>query len=169
MTFDLTGTAYVKYMLVVGNANAVENLSNFRTYVGNSADYTRNAECEGGPYLETSSDDYMDNKMGVEVSCGITGRYVTLVKEYADPGMSQLDICTFGVLATCDCSALELTWENTEEYFDSVQVRRGERNVFDLHAPEYKTTDTNLEGACTDMAWDCEFWYGIRQPADRSK
>ena len=107
--------------------------------------------------------------MGVEVTCGITGRYVSLVKESADAGMDTFDVCTFGVLATCDCSALELTWENTEEYFDSVQVRKGERNVFDLHAPEYKTTDANLEGACADMEWDCEFWYGIRQPSDRSK
>ena len=39
MTFDLTGTAYVKYMLVVGNSNAVENLSNFKLYVGYHSDY----------------------------------------------------------------------------------------------------------------------------------
>ena len=47
-----------------------------------------------------------------------------------------------------------------------MQVRVGERNVFDLHAPEYTVTDANLAGACEYKEWDCEFWFGIRQPAD---
>ena len=40
MTFDLTGSAFVKYMLVVGNADDIVNFSDFRLYVGQSSDYS---------------------------------------------------------------------------------------------------------------------------------
>ena len=48
-------------------------------------------------------------------------------------------------------------------------MRRGERNVFELHSPEYTVTNANLLGACEYKEWDCEFWYGIRQGKDSSK
>ena len=50
-----------------------------------------------------------------------------------------------------------------------MQVRKGERNVFELHSPEYGLTPANLAGACQYKEWDCEFWFGIRQPSDTSK
>ena len=113
MTFDLTGTAYVKYILVVGNAAAPTNFNNFSVHVGNSPDYTQNAQCPGGPYVGPDDADYgqANTRLGVEKECMQTGQYVSLVKAAADPGETTFDVCTFGVMASCDCAALTLQWE----------------------------------------------------------
>ena len=82
MTLDMTGTAHVRYILVVGNAAAPQTFNDFRLYVGHSSDYHQNTECPGGPYLGPSDDDYASatSRLGAEVACGATGRYVSLVK-----------------------------------------------------------------------------------------
>ena len=123
MTIDMTGTAHVKYMLLVGNAAAPTTFNNFRLYVGHSTDYNQNTECPGGPYLGPGDSDYVsdESRLGAEVACGATGRYVSLVKQSGDPGAyDTFEVCTLGVLATCDCSSLTLEWANSEEYFDRV-------------------------------------------------
>ena len=114
MTLDMTGTAHVRYMLVVGNAAAPRTFNNFKLYVGHSSDYSLNTECPGGPYLGPSDVDYAtdETRLGQEIECLATGRYVSLVKESADPGVSTFDVCTFGVLASCDCTSLSLEWKN---------------------------------------------------------
>ena len=48
-------------------------------------------------------------------------------------------------------------------------MRKGDRYVYDLHSPEYTVTEQNLAESCQYKEWECQFWFGIRQPADTSK
>ena len=83
MTLDMTGSAHVRYILVVGNAAAPHTFNNFKLYVGPSSAYQQNTECPGSPYLGPSDPDYTspESRLGAEVWCGTTGRYVSLVKD----------------------------------------------------------------------------------------
>ena len=69
-------------MLVVGNAAAPHTFNNFKLYVGNSPDYSLNTECPDGPYLGPDDSDYVtdETRLGQEIECFATGRYVSLVK-----------------------------------------------------------------------------------------
>ena len=72
-------------------------LWNFRIYVGESIDYTQNAECENSPYL-TDGDSVDGSNVGTEIWCNRQGEYVSLVRDFNDySDMEYISICDFAI------------------------------------------------------------------------
>ena len=97
----------------MGENEASRHLSEFSLYVGYDQDYVNNTPCAGSPFLPYDASTYgtyatyggqtggSDWPNGVEAWCNLPGDYVSFVREStANPPLSEVVLCTFGVIAT---------------------------------------------------------------------
>ena len=66
-----------------------------------------------------------NTKLGIEVPCNLPGRYISLVKESLDPGTNSFDVCTFGVMAGCDCQTANIGIYSSDAYTTYEEVQKG--------------------------------------------
>jgi hypothetical protein len=121
--------------------------------------------CPNSPYFGSTDADYGsdESRLGVDIDCnGNSGRYVSIVKTEADPGATSFDICTFGVMASCDCSNLEAVfYTNDDKYPKNQSVLQGEKLRLILDAPHYSVTDAVSSSACYRVQQDCPMLMGL--------
>ena len=94
----------VDAILVLGYLN--RHISEFELYVGYDSDHTNNTPCPGGPFAYPVTNDYGTLAYGTpwvngaEAWCALDGMYVSFVREAdAQPSLSVIQLCTFGVIA----------------------------------------------------------------------
>ena len=103
--------------------------------MGNSKEYQYNAECPDGPYL-ADGENLSDADYGTEIWCGLTGRYVSLVRNFTDfPYMESVSICDFPIFG-------DLVVETATVLTDTIVINLGiEEIVFqDFDYADYVTS-----------------------------
>ena len=115
--------------------NKNEWFQNFRVYIGDDPDYTKNQECPGGPFMRTDdpksystvflngSNESMWN-YGIEIWCNLEGQYTSIVADLTDlSGQSyEMSICNLGVMGT--------EYVRVNSVLSSISVEQTESEVF---------------------------------------
>ena len=104
----------------------------------------------------------------MDVACPLSGSYVTVVKEEADPGTSSFDLCTLGVIASCDCASLDVTFASPlDSQPDPLTIVAGETHILSIGEPSYVLSASVPADSCPRLATDCVMTLGIRQKEGR--
>ena len=114
ITWDLKEIYFIDAILLMGQNDKLNHISEFYLYVGFFEDYKLNTPCPGGPYAYPDDGTYGTYECdkcymgtqwvnGVEAWCNMNGRYVNFVRkddaQMSLLGAGDLTICTFGVIA----------------------------------------------------------------------
>ena len=68
-------------------------------YIGDSATFSDNALCPGGPFMVKDSSNYIDGEWtaGKEVWCNLQGQYTHMIADLSTATYRDATICVLGI------------------------------------------------------------------------
>ena len=165
ITFELANSYLVETILVLGNFQLADQISEFHLYVGYDSDYQNNTRCPGGPFAYPLTADYGTGGIntgtawinGAEAWCNLMGNYVSFVREAtANPSLSDISLCNFGVITKL-CYTAVITPSSIGDL--TFFLAKNKTDVVDFDSFVY-----SLASDCGDFEYDlhcAEIWSDV--------
>ena len=96
--------SYFQHAIVIATSieDKYDDLNNVQIYIGDSATYSENSLCPGGPFMVNDSSNYISGlwTAGKEVWCNLKGQYTHIVANHSSKSYKSGTICALGILGT---------------------------------------------------------------------